>query len=227
MTQSALSSHHAPARRHAHVRIDVPPALENRNRLTCLFRPILAIPHVLLVGAPFGFVGLLGLGGHVWHGTDWSIGGGALAAVACVCALIAWVEILVTGKESRGLWDLRAFYLRWRVRAAAYAALLRDEYPPFGDADYPAALHLDRPPLKRDRFSVAFRLLMALPHIVVLWALGIVWVFATVIAWLSILLRGQYPATLFEYATGVLRWSTRVEAYVLLLTDAYPPFYME
>ena len=35
--------------------VTVEPALEHRNRLTCAFRPILAIPHLLLVGGPVAF----------------------------------------------------------------------------------------------------------------------------------------------------------------------------
>ena len=45
---------------------------------------------------------------------------------------------------------LAAFYLRWRVRAVAYTALLRDEYPPFGDGPYPVELELSPPEEPRD-----------------------------------------------------------------------------
>ena len=38
---------------------------------------------------------------------------------------------------------------------------------------------------------------------------------------------GDYPALLYEFAVGVLRWNTRVEAYFLLLRDEYPPFSLD
>ena len=65
--------------------------------------------------------------------------------VAFVCAVIAWFAIMFTGRHPDGLWGLAAFYIRWRVRAGSYVALLRDEYPPFGDGDYPVAVYVERP----------------------------------------------------------------------------------
>ncbi|HEU0013849.1 MAG TPA: DUF4389 domain-containing protein [Longimicrobium sp.] len=114
--------------------VHVPPALGERDRLTTGFRMILAIPHLLLVGAPMAavFSWTWGPGDRL----EWT-GGGVLGAVAAVCALIAWFAILFTGRYPDGLRRLATFYLQWRVRAVAYTALLRDEYPPFGDGPYP------------------------------------------------------------------------------------------
>jgi hypothetical protein len=63
-----------------------------------------------------------------------------------------------------------------------------------------------------------------IPHLIILWALGIAWVVTTVIAWFAILFTGRYPEALYDFGVGVFRWGIRVEAYLLLLTDAYPPF---
>jgi len=126
-----------------------------------------------------------------------------------------------------GLWNLAAMYVRWRVRAVAYLMLLRDEYPPFGDGPYAAELTLARPDTPRDRLTVAFRIFLALPHLIVLWFLGIAWAITTLVAWVAILFTGNYPPRLHHFAVGVLRWSTRVEVYVLLLRDEYPPFALE
>lgn len=49
----------------------------------------------------------------------------------------------------------------------------------------------------------------------------------TVSAWFSILITGSYPEPLSRFAAGVFRWGTRVEAYVLLLRDEYPPFSLD
>ena len=114
--------------------------------------------------------------------------------------------------------------MRWRVRAIAYAALLRDEYPPFGEDSYPVTLEMDRPEAPRDRLTVAFRLILSTPHLVIIWALGVAWAFTTVVAWFAIVFTGRYPAGFYGFAVGVLRWTTRVEAYLLLLHDEYPPF---
>jgi hypothetical protein len=215
-------------RAHAYpVNIEVQPATGERNRLTTAFRLVLALPHMLLVGGPLA-IGL----SMTWNSGngmnyDWGTSGGVLGAVAVVCAIIAWFAIVFTGRHPQGLWNLAALYLRWRVRAIAYSALLRDEYPPFGDGVYPATLELRRPTEPRDRITVAFRIILALPQLLAVWALGIVWAFTSVIAWFAILFTGRYPVALYHYAVSVLRWNVRVEAYLLLLCDEYPPFSLE
>lgn len=206
------------------IELRVPPDLDSRNRLTTAFRPILALPHLLLVGVP---IALALLGDWGWgaggNGAQWS-SGGLLGAVAALVALIAWFAILFTGSHPEGLWNLAAFYLRWRARAMAYIALLRDEYPPFGDGRYPVVLSIEPPKLPRNRVTVAFRIFLALPHLLVLVVLGLFWTLTSIVAWFAILFSGRYPAALYRFAVGVLRWSTRVEGYLLLLTDEYPPF---
>jgi hypothetical protein len=205
------------------VDVHVAPSLDHRNRLTCAFRIFLAIPHLILVGGP-----VAGALSWTWSGTGGSHLGlstvGALGAVAALAALIAWFAIVFTGRHPEGLWSLATFYLRWRVRAVAYTALLRDEYPPFGDTMYPASLEICPPSEVRNRLSVALRPIFAIPHVIIVWALSMAWAVTSLIAWFAILFTGQYPRDLYEFATGVLRWSTRVEAYLLLLHDDYPPF---
>ena len=49
----------------------------------------------------------------------------------------------------------------------------------------------------------------------------------TVIAWFVILFTGSYPQSTLPFALGVMRWTLRVEAYLLLLVDEYPPFALE
>lgn len=205
------------------VDVTVTPALTFRNRLTCAFRPILAIPHLILVGGPAAFA-LSWLGGSNGDDAGWSAAGGVLGAVAVVAAIITWFAIVFGARVPGELWRLGAYYLRWRVRGVAYLALLTDEYPPFGDGRYPAALTLHPPAEPRDRLTIFLRLVLALPHVVILWVLGIAWAITTIVAWCTILFTGNYPRTLFEFAVDVFRWCTRVEAYLLLLRDEYPPF---
>ena len=187
---------------------------------------ILALPHLLLVGGP-----IAGVVSWTWtprgSQSEISLGGGALGAVAGVATIVAWFAIVFTGQYPRGLWELIAYYLRWRVRAVAYVALLRDEYPPFGEGSYPVTAELQRPATTRNRLTVAFRLILCIPQLILVWALGVAWGLTTVVAWFSILLTGSYPEPLYNFGVGVLRWTTRVEAYLLLLHDEYPPFSLE
>ena len=214
------------SRAHAHcVDVQVTPALTQRNRLTTAFRPFLALPHLLLVGGPAGLAISLGWNAGGRLSPEWGATTGVLGAVAAVCALIGWFAIVFGAEYPAGLRGLAVYYLRWRVRAAAYFTLLRDEYPPFGEDDYPATLLVDESTRgARNRWTVAFRLVLVIPHAVVVWALGLAWMVTTLVAWLNILFTGNFPPGMYAFGVGVLRWSTRVEAYLLLLHDEYPPF---
>lgn len=88
---------------------------------------------------------------------------------------------------------------------------------------YPAVGEIDHQD-SYARFLPLIKWLLALPHYIVLLALGIVAIVAIVVAFFAVLITGRFPRVLFTYLVGVLRWSWRVEAYILLMTDAYPPF---
>jgi hypothetical protein len=200
------------------VTISIRPALAQRNRLTTVFRLILAIPHLLLVGG----AGLaLSAGGD--NRTTLGSEGGLLGAVAAVLAIVSWFTIVIAGTHIIGIRQFTAFYLRWRVRATAYLMLLEDAYPPFGDAPYPATINITDPP-RRSRLTVLLRLLLAIPHLFVLAFVLLAWGLTTIVAWFVILFTGTYPQGLYDFGVGVLRWRLRVEAYLLLMVDEYPPF---
>jgi hypothetical protein len=208
---------------------DVEPQHADRNRLTVGFRIILGIPQWLLVGGPGGS----GISiSWPWRAGDarfaffGALGSGVLGVAASVMAIISWFAIVFTGKQPRGLWDFTNFFMRWRGNAVAYLALLRDEYPPFGpgDGDYPAKFEVAAFPETRNRWSVGLRLIYAIPQLIVLFFLGIAWAITVIIAWFAILFTGRYPAGLYTFGVGYMRWSLRVEAYLLLMRDEYPPF---
>jgi ABC-type multidrug transport system fused ATPase/permease subunit len=203
------------------VSVSVEPAIANRNRLTTAFRFILAIPHLILVGG----VSL----GIALRDSKTTIGGqgGLLGAVAFFLAIVSWFTILIAGNHIVGIRQFTLFYMRWRVRALAYFMLLQDPYPPFGDAPYPAAIEVTEPAGPRDRLTVAVRLLLAIPHFIVLFFILLGWGITTIVAWFVILFTGSYPQGLFDFGVGALRWLLRVEAYLLLLIDEYPPFSLD
>lgn len=102
--------------------------------------------------------------------------------------------------------------------------LLQDAYPPFGDAPYPASIEVVDPIGPRDRLTVGLRILLGIPHFIVLVFLIVAWWVTSFVAWLLILIDGKYPQGLYNFGVGTLRWLLRVEAYMLLLVDEYPPF---
>jgi Domain of unknown function (DUF4389) len=79
----------------------------------------------------------------------------------------------------------------------------------------------------QSRLTVAFRILMAIPQLIVLWLLGIAAIVITIIGWFGALFTGRLPVFAADFLTGYLRWLSRVYAYNYLLTDVYPPFTLD
>jgi hypothetical protein len=71
--------------------------------------------------------------------------------------------------------------------------------------------------------------LLAIPHYIILFFLGIAYFILTIVAFFAILFTGRYPRGIFKFNVGVLRWYWRVAyySYSALGTDQYPPFSLE
>jgi hypothetical protein len=184
------------------------------NRLTSFFRFLWILPIGVIAC-------LLGSGTISEHGTgyswSWAVGG--------FLFLPLLLMILFRKKYPRWWFDWNLNLSRFIMRVAAYAFLLRDEYP---STDEEQAVHLsfDYPDAQQlSRGLPIVKWLLTVPHWIVLWFLWIGAIVCIIIAWFAILFTGRYPRALFDYVVGVNRWTLRVEAYaILLITDRYPPF---
>ena len=78
--------------------------------------------------------------------------------------------------------------------------------------------------LRRNRLTVFFRLLLAIPHIVWFALWGIVAVLALIANWFATLFTGKSPDGLHNFLATYLRYQTHVYAYVLLIADPFPGF---
>jgi len=83
------------------------------------------------------------------------------------------------------------------------------------------------PSAKQNRLTIAFRLLLAIPHLIILYALGIAAEFVAIIGWFAALFTGSLPDWAHTFITGVVRWQIRAYAYAFFLTGSYPPFSLE
>ena len=66
--------------------------------------------------------------------------------------------------------------------------------------------------------------ILLIPHIAILYCLGLVFLITAWIAQVAVLFVGKYPKGLFDFNVGIWRWGERVNAYVIGFTDKYPPF---
>jgi hypothetical protein len=185
------------------------------NRVTTAFRIILAIPIVIVLAT---------LDAGSWGTSE--AGSEAAAATAGLLFLPPLLMILFREKYPRWWFDWNLELLRFSNRVSVYLALMDDRYP---STDERQAVHLDidPPDVPRDlnRFLPLVKWFLAIPHYVVLFFLTIGAVIAVILAWFAILFTGRYPAGLFSFVEGVMRWHNRVVGYAfMLVTDRYPPF---
>ena len=156
----------------------------------------------------------------------------ALRSVVEILAIISWFIILFTGKLPDGIAKVQAMYLRYQARVTLYAEFVQEEYPPFNyDTSSPdpgevPRLHVNLEPelQNRNRVTVGFRLILAIPSVVVLVALWIAAVIIVIIGFFAVLFTGRWPRGMRDFVVNVIRFQLRLEAYLALLTDRYPPF---
>jgi hypothetical protein len=88
---------------------------------------------------------------------------------------------------------------------------------------YPVRVEVDYQG-RMGRLSTFFRYILLIPHGIVLGLLGVAVSVVVSILWFVIVITGRCPRGMHGFVAGYLRWSTRVNAYSLLLTDRFPPF---
>ena len=66
--------------------------------------------------------------------------------------------------------------------------------------------------------------LLAVPHLIVISMLSVGVTVAATVSFVITLVTGRYPRPLWEFMAGFHRWTHRVLAYTLLISDRYPPF---
>jgi len=201
----------------ARLAVDCP---QQHDRMTTFFRAFLVIPiaivsSVLTAGATQT---VYDRSGQVVRHTSGGIAAGLFGATVLM--------ILFRQRYPRWWFDFALELARFGTRIGAYLALLTDQYPSTVE-EQSVHLQIDYPDVERDlnRWLPVVKVLLAIPHFLVLIALSMAAFFAVVIAWFAILFTGRYPAGLFDFVVGVGRWWLRVQAYAtLLVTDRYPPF---
>jgi hypothetical protein len=155
----------------------------------------------------------------------------ALSTLRGLLTLVSLVTVLFTERIPRPLFDAIAMTYRYEWRAYSYALALHADYPPFeftpaADDDgherhtsltitYPEHLN---------RWKPLYKWFLAIPHFLVLVVLVLGSVVTVVWGTVAAVVTGEYPQRARQFLVGTYRYCLRVEAYVGLLTDEYPPF---
>jgi Domain of unknown function (DUF4389) len=162
-----------------------------------LLRVVLAIPHLVWV--------------YVW----------GIAAVLFTIA--AWFAALVQGRTPVGLHDFLAAYLRYSTWVWGYVFLISDPFPSFGGAPgaYPLRVDVD-PPERQSRWTIAFRLVLALPMLLLESVVESVVHVIAVLGWFVGLVLGRMPDGMRAFGVFGLDLRAKTFGYVMLLTGRYP-----
>jgi hypothetical protein len=167
------------------------------SRLTVFFRLPLAVPHIL-----------------------WLV----LWGIVTVFAVVAnWFVTLFRGTPASGLHAFISRFVRYQLHVYAFFYLVANPFPGFDGAPgrYPIDLVVPEP-ARQSRWKTGFRIILAIPALVVGTALGYGLLVAAVLTWFVALVRGAAPWGLRNYSAYVLRYQAQTNAYLALLTDAYP-----
>jgi hypothetical protein len=169
-----------------------------RSRLTVFFRLILAIPH---------FIWLL----------LWTI-------VAALAWIVNWFATLFRGRSPDGLHNFIATYLRYQTHVYSYMLLIADPFPAFGGKPgYPIDLEV-APPEDQNRLTVFFRLILAIPAMIISRIMTYLSQILAVFSWFVALVLGRLPEGMRNFAAFALRYEQQTNAYIGLLTQRYPSF---
>lgn len=178
------------------IRLEVTDGLR-RSRLTVFFRLALAVPHL------------------VWLSL-WGI-------VAFFAAILNWFAVLFSGGSSPGLHRFLAAFLRYQTHVFAFLYLVANPFPGFVGAagSYPVELHVAEP-VRQNRWTAFFRLVLAIPALLLAGVFSQVLAVVAVLGWFSSLATGEMPQGLRNLGALALRYGAQAYGYVLLLTGAYP-----
>lgn len=116
-------------------------------------------------------------------------------------------------------------WLRMLIGFYAYLAMLTDKLPD-GEGRSPARFDVT-PTGEPSAGQVLLRIILAIPHAIVLGLLGIVAGILVLIAAIMVLINGTYSEGIFTFLRGYARWNARMYAYLAGFVQEYPPFSLD
>jgi hypothetical protein len=167
-----------------------------RSRLTVFFRLLLVIPHLIWL--------------YLW------------SIPVTFAVLISWFAAVFTGRVPAALHEFNAGFLRYSTRVTGYVFLLADPWPPFSSSQpYPIDVRVD-PLQQQSRLTVFFRLVLAIPALILVYVFRLVNQIVAVLAWFYCLALGTMHDGMRNISAWLLRYEVQTYAYLMLLTGRYP-----
>ena len=154
-----------------------------------------------------------------------------LGYVALVVIFFYWWALLFTGRLNPGMYGFLAMLERYNVRAEAFLLGFSASYPPFSfktgpddDNESPAVtLNLPTPQASTPRRNL-FNWVLAIPHYVFMWILGIGAYVVLVLGWFAVLILGRWPRGMRDFLVRLNNYYYRVWAYIAMVETSYPKF---
>lgn len=154
-----------------------------------------------------------------------------LTYAAQILSVVAWFIVVFTGNLPAGLAKFFSFIIRYSQRVSGYAGFLHDTYPPFEfditthePGDHPVRVEVDPQLEDRNRLTVGLRFIWVIPIGLVTAIIGFIGMVCWFLGFFAVLFTGRWPEGLRAWVLRALRASLRLNAYLFLLTDEYPPF---
>lgn len=153
-----------------------------------------------------------------------------LSIWSAILTFIAFWSILFTGRYPESMFEFQVKLIRWNARVNARLNNMADDYPSFGLDAEDNHVRVEIPyPEKLDRGILILKVMFGFFYVIIPHGFILLFrTFATLVliflAWWSVLFTGKYPRSWHEFNVGTFRWSFRVNNYLSLLTDQYPPF---
>jgi Domain of unknown function (DUF4389) len=209
------------------VDVEFPPPGKQR-RWTIALRFFVALPALILAGALTG-----GVGGNYSNsqGGDAEAVAFQLGGLGTAIAVLAWFASLALARTPTGLRDAQVYCQGYGAQAFGYLLLLSDRYP----TSDPHAVPLDPMPphpvrvragedRNRNRLTVFFRLVLAIPHLIWIMLWGIAAFFAAIAGWFAALATGRLPDALHRFLAAFVRYGAHVSSYLNILGGPFPGF---
>lgn len=143
--------------------------------------------------------------------------------VAVAMAIANWVVTLIKGRPSERIHRWLVRFLRYSTYVYAYLYVFANPYPPFhGEpGTYPIDIEVE-PAEPQRRLVTAFRIVLAIPALILNWVFSQVVQIVALLAWFVALALGRTPRGMENLGLYCLRYQAQTWGYLLILTDRYP-----